>query len=185
MKYILRILCSFLIGTFLGCSKKNLPEPNSLNNSKKTTQNVTYQPLIAPCDSILENNKISYTVNLDGTTMYFKPDLSNHFDYLEITCRDYSTYNNVRIKLPIKGKFVGKVKYDIKNYSDPSSTIATISHSYNNFNEFYYAGYEGSIYAEYTKTQIILTFCDVKVKNYNSSIHEITGKVIVPYVNTY
>jgi hypothetical protein len=184
MKYSLLIFYIVLSGSFLGCSKKKLPEPNPLNSSKSSAQSNVPKPLIAPCDSILVNNTISYTINLDGTQMYFNPVLDVSFDYLQIICRDFSTYNNVTITLPVTGSFIGKIKYDVKNYSNPSSTVALITHSYNSYSQLYYGGYEGSIYAEYTRTQIILTFCGVKVQNSPTDMHEITGKITVPYDNT-
>lgn len=173
MKYPAILITILSVLLFFNCSKKDLPAPNSLNrnNTGISLQNGSQTASVTPpCASSLQNNKISYTYSPSGTAMYFSPQADEFMGELDITCSDYSTYNKIRITLPYRYSFVGIVKYPVTNIY--------FSHSYNSFyTSASYAAYEGDIYVEYTQTQIIVSFCSVKVQDSYSN-HLVTGQVI-------
>jgi len=185
MRYIAFFPVILFFSFFCGCEKKDLPEPNILNSSNTNyLQQGPVADLTAPCAAELETNVVSYSVFSDGGySMGFSPTVNDGYYGLEISCVAAASYNTIKITLPSRGTFVGKVKYDVKN-TYASSTVALITHKIGStYYASYYYGYEGSIYAEYTKSQIILSFCDVKVKESGSYEHTITGKVIIPNNN--
>ena len=159
---------------FFNCSKKDLPQPNSLNasNTGISQQNGSQtSALTPPCASSLQSNQISYTYSPSGNTMYFSPQVNQFMGELDITCSDYSTYNKISISLPYRYSFVGIVKYPISNVD-----------FYHTYNSYYasatYTAYNGDIYVEYTRTQIILSFCGVRVKDYYGNSHDVTGQIV-------
>ncbi|WP_299252489.1 hypothetical protein [uncultured Cytophaga sp.] len=184
MKYTTILICiisSVLL--FVNCGKKDLPAPDPLNahNTGFSKQGVPVV-LTAPCASTLQKNTITYTYSPSGSNMHFDPQVNYIDDYIDIDCRDYSTYNSIRVDIPDKGLFIGKVKFDVKKMLTPTSSTATLTHIFNQYSyygSYYYYGYEGEIYAEYTKTEIILSFCNVKVQDSNNNNHEVTGQVII------
>lgn len=179
MNYSTLLVTSFAVFLFLSCSKKDLPAPDPLNASNTNIYQQgggPTQSLTAPCATSLQSNKISYTYSPSGNTMYFTPQASEFMGFLTIRCSDYSTYNNIRITLPYRYSFVGKLKYDV---NPTNSSQAQFLHTYDwYYGSMDYQGYEGSIYVEYTSTQIILSFCDVKVKDGVNNIHAVTGQIV-------
>jgi len=185
MRYTAFFSVILFLSFFCRCAKKELPEPNILNASNSNfPQQGSVIDLTAPCAAELETNIVSYSIFSDGgNRMAFSPTTYDGYYGLEISCVAYASYNTIKITLPSKGTFVGKVKYDVKD-TYASSTVALITHQIGSRSYgLYYDGYEGSIYAEYTKSQIILSFCDVKVKDNSQNEHTITGKVIIPNNN--
>jgi hypothetical protein len=182
MKYTVFLITILATVFFSNCSKKDLPEPDPLNaqNTSLSQQN-TGVSVTAPCASQLVNNKISFSVYSDGAKdMGFFSNVNPDLYEVDISCIAHASYNTINISLPLKRSFLGNFKYNINGLSYTSNTSAVITHR---VGSYYYAtsyiGYEGSIYAEYTKTQIILSFCDVKVKDSYSNEHTITGKVTI------
>lgn len=167
---------------FCSCKKKDLPSPDPLNaqNTGLNQQSVNIANVTAPCESDLIENQISFSVIIARDQMNFRPMVRDDDDQLIIECRDNSTYNRVVTYIPVKGMFLGKVKYSVKDQFGAYGSNAVIRHSYNDY--FYsntFSGYEGDLYVEYTKTQIIISFCKVKVKDSTGSEHTITGKIAI------
>jgi hypothetical protein len=169
------IAVSLIIGS---CAKKELPAPFE---DKSVTENIPTISLVAPCESILVNNRITSSESFEGySTMYVSVTPYDHFDYLEVVCSHYSSSNRFNFKFPNRTGFRGKIKYSVKDFSSPYNTVATVFHSVGSYSSFYFDGTEGFIYAEYTSTNLILTFCDVTVTYSPTFHHTISGKITVP-----
>lgn len=164
-----------ILAILISCVKKEVKNPTI------TSQTIDTTSLMAPCAAKLVNNRISSSEVFDRfDTCYFTPYVINHFGYLEIQCRHYSSSNQFTVSVPTEGGFLGQKKYTLQGWNeDPKGNYAKLSHGFLINGAPFYQAQSGDLFAKYTSKQLELTFCNITVKDSDGDSHVLNGKVTI------